>query len=154
MKEQRIYQRLKEIVVDDLPAIERKIIVKEANGYSVFGRYYIEARPGEFVVRKYNNVQGTFGTLQTALSWCIADKFGKQYLAQEIAELEKRRINLAQDYEVRSKIWQTMSSERKDLLRFKIENRRSQLSAVQQQLTKCVNQAKYWQTKGFNNETA
>jgi hypothetical protein len=36
----------------------------------------------------------------------------------------------------------------------KVEHRREQLARVSDQLTKCVNLAKYWQIRGFNNETA
>ena len=42
----------------------------------------------------------------------------------------------------------------KDVLFDRLYNSKSQAVAIKKQLNKCVNLAKYWQQKGFENETS
>ena len=154
MNQQRIFERLKAIVQDQIPAIEQNLIIQESNGYSVFGRYYVAKQQHQYVVTKNHSAVGVFESLQTAISWCVADKYGQRYLANEILQLETQRIVEQQDYTARYQIWQRMSEPQREQLRFKIEDRHGRLTAIKQRLSECVDRAKYWQLKGFNNETS
>jgi hypothetical protein len=50
---------------------------------------------------------------------------------------------------------QIQDPERRELVAVKIANKKTSLRFVENRLTKCINSAKYWQTKGFNcDETA
>ena len=154
MNQQRIFERLKDIVKDQIPTIEQNLIFRDEAGYSVFGKYYIRKQEHVFVVTKNLSPAGTFGSLQTAISWCIADKYGQRYLANEILQLDTQHIVEQQDYTARYKIWQKMKEPQREQLRFKIEDRQARLTAIKQRLSECIDRAKYWQTKGFNNETS
>ena len=47
-----------------------------------------------------------------------------------------------------------VSTERKSVIADRLFESVLKAKHIQKQLDKCVNQAKYWQQKGFNNETA
>jgi hypothetical protein len=45
-------------------------------------------------------------------------------------------------------------SARREAVHSKIDSRKYRLRCIAEQLDKCINLAKYWQIRGFNNETA
>jgi hypothetical protein len=75
-------------------------------------------------------------------------------LANEIQHLDFTLLRLRNDIEVRSSqaqksygnFWETVSA--------KAAHKRSQSQQIENELTKCINSAKYWQLRGSNNETA
>lgn len=154
MNQQKIFERLKDIVKDQIPTIEQNLIFRDEAGYSVFGKYRIAQQGQLYNVTKNLSPMGMFGSLQTAMSWCIADKYGQRYLAEEISKLDNQHTIEQQDYTARFYIWQKMTGAQREQLRFKIEDRKIRLTAIKQQLSECIDRAKYWQTKGFNNETS
>jgi hypothetical protein len=88
------------------------------------------------------------------VAWCIADKNRQYNLANEIQHLDFTLLRLRNDIETRSSqarksygtFWETVSA--------KAEHKRLQSQQIENELTKCINSAKYWQLRGSNNETA
>lgn len=147
------WERFREIIEEDLPSLGENLILSDGNDYRVFGRYEILQQPQGFLVRKGNDSIGFFGQLRIALSWCVADKYSQGHLAENILQLEQRRQEASADLRVRAKIYEKLPVDRKDLIETKIERRRERLVDINNQLTRCVSLAKYWQIRGFNNET-
>ena len=76
-------------------------------------------------------------------------------LANEILSLENKRLTVDADLYVRTQIVKRIKDvERLEYLQIKLTHRREKLKHIKLQLDKCVSLAKYWQLKGFNNETA
>ena len=97
---------------------------------------------------------GTFTSTRSAVAWCIADKNRQYNLANEIQHLDFTLLRLRNDIEVRGgqarksygTFWETVSA--------KAAHRKEQSQQIENELTKCINSAKYWQLRGSNNETA
>jgi signal recognition particle GTPase len=89
------------------------------------------------------------------LSWCIADKFQQYNLSTDIIRLEQQKLLLQADIHTRAALSKGIrSADLRENVEVKIATRRSRLQIVNERLTKCINLAKYWQQRGFNNETA
>ena len=150
MKRQQALKRLEEILEQDLNDLEKTIILADGKRYLVFGCYRIE--PTDFadvwVVLKHQQEIGEFSEVRSALSWCIADKYNQYHLRENISRLEKHKLLLKADLKVRSGL-----KSGSDAVATKINTRRYRLQQIDFQLDKCINLAKYWQIRGFNNET-
>ena len=148
MKRQQAIRRLEEIIERDLNDLEKNVIVTDGNRYLVFGRYEIEPLNGAWTVVKYRTPVGEFSSVRSAMSWCIADKYNQHSLRENIRRIDRHKLLLEADIRVRSGI--KASGEARHV---KIDTRRHRLQQLDFQLDKCINLAKYWQIRGFNNET-
>jgi hypothetical protein len=132
------------------------LIWQNDNGvYEVFDRYQIEPlRPG-YRVRCSATDVGVFHSSRTAMSWCIADKFNQFTLAQELKDIDAKLHNIATDIAVRAAIAERSTNwDFRNEVGTKLETKIIHKKTMENQLTKCVNLAKYLQQRGFNNETA
>jgi hypothetical protein len=139
----------------EFPNITTNLIFQnEAGEYEVFGRYVIKKEKN--VCRVYCSATdaGTFSSTKTALSWCIAAKFSNYNLARDILNLDKKLMALTNDINTRANVAErSKNSLFRETVETKLETKIIHKKQVEQQLTKCVNYAKYYQQKGFNNET-
>lgn len=143
------------MVAQDLPALAKNIIVPADKGYQVFGVYNILKSRGLYRVEKYSKPVGDFSQMRTALSWCVADKYQQHRLAENILRLDQVHQALGDDLHIRSRIAQNIRpAQRAEAIKIKIDRKRMAVEDIKFQLDKCVNLAKYWQLRGFNNETA
>lgn len=120
-----------------------------------FGKYTIEKKNGVFVVTRGNLHIGDFNSSKVAINWCVADKFHQTILAQELLnldkELERREIEVEH---YRSFLNKSTDSNKRFIIFDRLNESQSRIRAIKDQLNKCINSAKYWQQKGFDNETA
>ena len=152
----RAVDRLMYLVTPDLPALEKNSIIPNQDGsYDVFGQFTIRAQDAyTFTVEKYNNPCGQFTNIKSALSWCIAEKYKQYHLSNSILSLETKRFVLLADLNVRSNLVNKFkNSEHRTIVELKLRTRKDRLKLLDDQLSKCINLAKYWQIRGFNNET-
>jgi len=155
VKKHQALSRLEEIIRPDLPALESTAIIPDGADYIVFGRYRIQPRSGSVSVLRYGNHMGEFTMVRSALAWCIADKYSQWLLANDIHGLETNRALTIADLQARSYLGAKIQDPHlAESVEAKIETRKRQLGDLNVRLTKCINLAKYWQTRGFNNETA
>lgn len=155
MKKQVAFNKLQRLIAPDVPFIEKNFIFDVGNDYEVFGDYYIAKTDIGYTVHKQKRLVSDFTSTRTALSWCIADKYKQHSLADEILMLDARSRELNYDLQVRSQLIKSIkSAEKREFLQIKIIHRKDRLKHVEEQLNKCVSLAKYWQQRGFNNETA
>lgn len=133
------------------------IIVETDNDqHLVFGAYVLEhTKRGVEVWNRAQDLVAIFGDQRAALSYCVADKFRRYALGAQIISLDKQKQNYAADISThRARMARSRNSEFIDLVSDKLSQRLVQHRAVTEQLEKCINQAKYLQIKGFQNETA
>jgi hypothetical protein len=138
----------------EFPNITTNLIFQNEDGdYEVFGRYLIKKEKNVYRVFCSATDAGVFSGTKTALSWCIAAKFSNYNLARDILKLDNKLMSLTNDINIRANVAErSKNSLFRETVETKLETKIIHKKQVEQQLTKCVNYAKYYQQKGFNNE--
>ena len=123
--------------------------------YQVFGHYRIQPnRPGYRVFCSATDV-GVFSSTRTALSWCIADKNRAYNTARELLTVDNKLTALTHDITARAALGDRSNNPvLREMILTKLESKIIQKKLLENQLTKCVDWAKYIQQRGFDNETA
>lgn len=155
MKPEQQQKKLESFIVSELENSREFLIIDLNNTYQVFGKYYITKRQNYYQVEIPNQKIIDFGSLRHAVSWCIADKNKQWNLADSINRLDETRQIIKQDLATRTAMLTRITDpDQKSIVQMKIANKHRNLHDVETRLGNCVNLAKYWQLKGFNNETA
>jgi hypothetical protein len=149
-------QEINRLFRQEFPDILPNAIWQNSDGiYEVFGHYRIIAEGKQYRVFCSATDVGLFNSTRTALSWCIADKNQAYNLARELLEVDQKLTALTNDISVRAAIADRSTRfEFRDEVGTKLESKIIRKKQLENQLTKCVNWAKYCQQRGFNNETA
>ena len=139
----------------EFPDLAANLIWKNDDGeYEVFDRYVISPEKQGYRVRCSATDVGLFSTTKTALSWCIADKYTHYNLARDILTLDNKLNSLISDISTRANLADRSKQPLfRETIETKLETKIIRKKQVEQELTKCVNYAKYCQQRGFNNET-
>ena len=133
--------------------IPNLIFPNKDGSFEVFGRYVIKKENAVYRVYRSDTELGTFSSTKAALSWCIAIKFSNHNLARDILILDNKLRSLTNDITTRAKLAERSKNALfRETVETKLETKIIHKKQVEQQLTKCVSYAKYYQQKGFNNE--
>jgi hypothetical protein len=157
MKKSNNLDKLQKLVEPEMDLLKQNIIYCDDGKYHVFTQYTIDKQLNDtYLTCKQHQDPKTFSALRFAMSWCIADKYGKLDLATAIVTLDQQRYTILNNVKVRQHLAKKIQDPvRKEIVELKIANKKTGLVQIENQLTKCVNLAKYWQIKGFNcDETA
>lgn len=151
MSDDQIWQQLNSFVDKEGKKLAPLLFVKEKDFYWVFGWY--EIWPGKQVTTVKQPLRDSreFGSPRAALAWCIAEKMGQVQLSQDIMRLDQDQRRIRDDLTA----MQNMRSNdpiRQEIMTIKFDNRKRSLQIAQDKLNKCIGLAKYFQTRGFNNE--
>jgi hypothetical protein len=149
-------QELEAWVRNELRTIMPNFIWRnDAGEYELFGKYRIvPTRPG-YTVYCHANAVGEFSSTKTAVSWCVADKYRDYNLAREIYNTDSRLTAVSNDVFVRAGVAnRSKRADFRESIDIKLESKIIRRKELENQLTKCVNLAKYLQQRGFDNETA
>ena len=149
-------QELEAWVRSELRTIMPNFIWRNDDGeYELFGKYRIVAnRPG-YTVYCHANAVGEFSSTKTAVSWCVADKYKNYNLAREIHNTDLRLTAVSNDVFVRAGVaGRSKRADFRESIDIKLETKIIRKKELENQLTKCINLAKYLQQRGFDNETA
>lgn len=147
-------QKLSDLAERELPYLIDNHIIDDGTNYRVFGKYTITKDSDDFVVKVTTGWTGTFGTAKSALAWCIADKHNQLNLAQQIYDLDLTATRLRDDIHARLTMSRRSQGIFSETIETKVSKRQEQSQAVEYELSKCINSTKYWQLRGFINETA
>jgi hypothetical protein len=129
-------------------------ILRTAQGFFAFGKYNIVETNHCFEIYRGATLATITANSRTALSWCIADKLKKYTLAQQISMFDAEvnwRSNEIVCY--RRTMHNSTDIVRRSIARDRISESQLRLKHAKYHLDKCINLAKYWQQKGFNDET-
>lgn len=149
-------QKLEKFADKEIKQLQDKLIVPDGNGgYTAFGKYRIIPKKQHVLVQIKNNETIMFGNKRVAMSWCVADRLQRYELARTIQILDNKRQTLAADIHCR----QLLAKKSHDIdfaesVNTKIQRKIDYFNMLDSELEKCLNSAKYWQLKGFANETA
>jgi hypothetical protein len=135
--------------------IDSIIIDNGIGGIVVFGKYCIEPNDNRFCVSTWDREIHSFSSKKAAMSWCTADHQHQYNLSNSILVLDRKKQSLAADIYCRKTIGDRGQHENfYEMVSMKIQPKIDLYNSVHTELEKCVNQAKYLQIRGFNNETA
>jgi hypothetical protein len=135
--------------------VDNIIISDPTAGIVAFGRYQLMPDSTGCVIRQFNDSQIRFSNKKTAISWCILDKFKQYSLSNSIQLLDQKKQLLSADIECcRRQLSVTKNNEFADTIAAKLSVKISKLEAINTELEKCIKTAKYFQIRGFSNETA
>jgi hypothetical protein len=135
--------------------VDNIIVDDEVHGLIVFGRYLLHPDVLGCTVQLFDESQLTFSNKKTALSWCVADKYCQYALANNIKILDQKRQLLSADVEHhRRQLISTKNNDFADTVAAKLSVKASKLATINTELEKCIKTAKYFQIRGFSNETA
>jgi len=154
MSPQKAFHRLHDMVAQDLAALAPNTIIPDGRGYLAFEIYSIQPYGDLWRVSKRGDPQSVMTTVRSAVSWCVADKYHQHRLSTDILQLDQHKLQLESDIAIRENLAKKRLSTSPDAIAAKLSSRRWRLKQIDERLTKCVNVAKYWQLRGFNNETA
>ena len=151
----KINQEFNRLMRQEFPEVVSNMIFRDDDGsYNIFDRYRMFKESTGYRVFCGATDVGRFGTTKTALSWCIADKNKAYNLARDILELDTKLNSLTSDIAARANLADRSTSPIfRETIETKLETKIIRKKQVEEQLSKCVNWAKYCQQKGFNNET-
>jgi hypothetical protein len=149
-------QKLEKFADRELKQLQHKLIVSDGTGgYTAFGKYRIIPKKEHVVVQVKNNETVIFGSKRVAMSWCIADRLQRYQLARNIQLLDNKRQSLAADIYCRQQLANhSRNIDFSESVNTKIQRKIDYFNMLDSELEKCLNSAKYWQLKGFANETA
>lgn len=120
-----------------------------------FGKYTITKNQRSYQVYRSATLAAEPSSNRVAISWCVADKYGKDRLAQQLLmldhEVERRQTEIAH---YRHTLATSDDLMRKSVVSDRLFESQARLKYAQEHLEECLNLAKYWQQKGFNDETA
>jgi hypothetical protein len=140
----------------EFPTLEHNSIWKNSEGnYTVFGRYSLVKEAAGFRVHCLLNNIGIFHSSRSALSWCIADKFKQYNIARELIQLDNNLHHLTVDINTRAAVGDRVkSADQREIILTKLESKILKKKEIENRLSKYINQAKYYQQRGFDNEIA
>lgn len=147
-------QKLEKLAIAELTALTDNLFLQDGNEYILFGRYLVTRQTGGVTVVVNNNQVGIFTSTKTAASWCVANKCKQQNLADRILQLDTALLRQKSDIQMRRALAkQSNDFDFWNTVQVKIDRRVEQVKSIEAELTKCVKLAKYWQYRGFHNET-
>ena len=130
-------------------------ILQTKDSIQAFGVYSIYKQNHIYNIYKKNILVAETSSAKCALAWCIADKYGVKHLREEIQRLDldlsRRQIEI-QSY--KNFIQTSAPITRKLVVEDKLQESILKAKRTRNQLDKCLNSAKYYQLKGFENETS
>lgn len=151
--EQSTLDRLQQILSADFDSAKHNVIFPTDQGYDLFGSYVMVKHTDSVEVTKHNNDARHFSSTRSAVSWCVADKFNRFNLAEEIISLDEKRKRLIDDVKFSRQLVKTIRDPlQHETVILKLEFKKEVLKQVEHGLDKCASSAKYWQLRGFNNE--
>ena len=148
-------EKLERFATKEIQSLAGKLIVPDGkNGYNAFGKYHVIPNTDHVAVDIKNRDSLTFGSKRSAISWCVADHLNQHALARSIHLLDNKKHSLAADIQCRRALAErSHSQDFYDSVTTKIQNKVEYYNALTNELEKCINSAKYWQIRGFSNET-
>jgi hypothetical protein len=149
-------QEFERVFRQEFRGLVDKTIYQDADGeYHVFGRYIIRPELDGYRVFCSATDVGVFTSTRTALSWCVADKHKSYALARDLQTLDQKLGHITNDIAVRAAVGdRSLKPQFREDIEIKLEGKIILKKQLELQLAKCVNQAKYYQQRGLDNETA
>ena len=130
------------------------LIVKKRQNLGVFGVYVIKQIDTNFCVYKKDFLRYEFNSCKTALGWCIADYHCQHDLAARLVQSDKAVYRRYTDLQyLKLARANSLEFDHSAVLLDRISDAAVKYQCAKNQWDKSINLAKYWHTKGLENET-
>jgi hypothetical protein len=130
-------------------------LFRSGDDVHAFGRYLIHRTEDGYQIFRGATLAAETDSSRVAISWCIADKLNKHTLTQEIIWADQAVAWRTREIEYyRHTLDRTADLMKKYVVTDRLTDALTKLRYARERLDKCLNLAKYWQQKGFNDETA
>lgn len=152
----RNYKKFRNLAVQSLQSLSSNIIVKVKDDFVVFSRYTISpVGDGYFNLYRHGTLVHEFTNSRNALAYCILENQARIEEAFYLLEQDKRLQRLDADIDRQSQIMRTTKDEdRRMLMADRVLNNIAIRSDIKIKLNDTIDLAKYYQQKGFDDETA
>ena len=149
------FRKLKSFTSHSLQSLSANIIVKVKDDYIVFSRYRISpTKHGYYEVFRNGTLVQEFTNSRNALAWCILEKNARIEDANDLLGQDKRIGWLELDIDRQTQIMNTtQDNDRRALMATKVTNNIHVRGDIKIKLQEQIELAKYYQQKGFDNET-
>jgi len=130
-------------------------VLETEHSIQAFGCYTIKKNSTSFTIYK-NKVYATetFSS-RSALAWCIADKYFIKNLRQNISMFDYQLNCKKTDMNLFKNLMnKNLDSQQRWAVEDKLQDAVYKAKRIKNQLDKCINSAKYYQLKGFENEAS
>lgn len=150
------YKKFKTLATQSLQSLSSGIIVKVKSDYIVFGRYTISPiADGYYIVKRHGTEVSEFTCSRNALAYCILEYNGRIEEAFHLLSQDRRLQRLDVDIDRQSQILKTTKDQdRRMLMADRVTNNIAVRGDIKIMLQNTIELAKYYQRKGFDNETA
>lgn len=150
---QQFSRTIRDITSKTESAIGHEVIIKKADGYRAYSEYDIVQVDEMWHVRTPFRDPLKFYTTKSALGWCLAHKAGRWELAQFIHFLDNRLAAKQNDIEILThRIKNCMGDEEtRAIMQCRLSEDIHNRQTCKQQLSKCLETAKYIKIKGLPN---
>ena len=130
-------------------------ILQSKDSIQAFGIYTIYKHKTCYKIYKNKMFFAETSTAKCALAWCIADKYKINTLREKIQKLDLDLSRKQVEIQCFKNILKgTVPTLRKLAIEDKLQESLIKAASLKNQLNKCLNSAKYYQLKGFENETS
>ena len=149
-------QKLLNKIADELLNSNPNAIFRNGDSIMAFADYEIEKiSKDEYKIYKNDCYMITCSSCRIALSYCILDKHKLVVDARHLVALENKLLHRQSEMmHYRHVITSPRTNNfRKEVVLHRLSSAKYEYNMLQKQLTKTINVAKYWQQKGFENET-
>lgn len=151
----QIHKKLKTIVNDEILSNSAESMVKIKDSYIIFGKYRIVENSDLWNVYDHSELTASFSSSRSALSWCILNNLGHYDACRDLTFYDNFYSFKKTDLErFKIKISTTKDPNARQILAAKASQSLIEKFQLKKQLNKCINLAKYYQTRGIDNETA
>lgn len=150
------YKKFRNLALQSLQSLSSNIIVKVNDDFVVFGRYKISpTSDGYFNLYRHGTLVHEFTNSRNALAYCILENRARIEEAEHLLCQDKRLQRLDADIDRQSQIMRTTKdATRRMLMSDKVLNNIAIRSDIKIKLNDTIELAKYYQQKGFEDETA
>lgn len=155
MKAQRAEALLAKIANEHLIVNNTNVIFREGEEVHAFGKYIIKKSDSKYQIYRGSTLVAEPSLIKVAISWCVADKYSQNELAVQLLALDKAiEYRNADIKQYRYSLSRPIENSKKDIILDRLTQSIARNNRDTEQLDKCLSSAKYWQLKGFNNETS
>ena len=150
------YKKFRNLALQSLQSLSTNIIVKVKDDFVVFSRYTISpVGDGYFNLYRHGILVHEFTNSRNALAYCILENQARILEAEHLLRQDKRLQRLDTDIDRQSQIMRTTKDDnRRMLMADKVLNNIAIRSDIKINLNDTIELAKYYQQKGFDDETA
>lgn len=150
------YKKFRNLALQSLQSLSSNIIVKVKDDFVVFSRYKISpTSDGYFKLYRHDTLVHEFTNSRNALAYCILENRARIEEANTLLSQDKRIQRLEVDIDRQSQIIQTTKdADRRELMAMRLTENVAQRGQVKIKLNDTIELAKYYQQKGFDDETA